>query len=146
MSFIDFLESSFFQQLAPILVLLVVPACTLLFASRSDDFMGFDNFSLFAPWHWLTGANTAKGSASGRHRHHHRHLSKKHARVPHEAANGSAKPGMLSNSSPKHATNPERRPGRERWLLSWPREYFRDILLHELDFTSMATKFVLCSH
>ncbi|KAF8345622.1 hypothetical protein F5887DRAFT_1282546 [Amanita rubescens] len=97
MSFIDLLESPFFQQLAPILVLLVVPACTLLFASRSDDFMGFDNFSLFAPWHWLTGTNTAKGSASGRHRHHHRHLSKKHARVPHEAANGSAKPDPDEN-------------------------------------------------
>ncbi|KAF8700581.1 hypothetical protein AX14_000675, partial [Amanita brunnescens Koide BX004] len=80
-----------FLQVAPILVLLVVPACSLLFASRTQS-MGFDNFSFFAPWQWLTGPNPAKGgSAAGRHRHRHR-LSKKHTRP-----NGSAIPDTDEN-------------------------------------------------
>lgn len=65
--------------------------------------MGFDNFSFFAPWQWLTGPNPAKGgSAAGRHRHRHR-LSKKHTRP-----NGSAIPGMpyLYFITP-HTTNPD---------------------------------------
>ena len=133
------------QQLTPLVVLFLFPLLFLLFFQTlrhisllpSTILMVLESFGFSFPWPW------GSGQAGPSSPHDSKKLRKKHirSRADHIELNGHARPGTSSVCRPsvgcvEHSTSENRS---ARGLLPWPRQYFGDILFHELYFTGSST-------
>jgi ubiquitin carboxyl-terminal hydrolase 1 len=102
---IDFLSSRAVQQVAPLLVVLLVPSLFILVATKAElgsslvyaITMGLESFGFPLPWSWSL-SNGASSSASVKHSNNRAEKkSRKHPRTRAEqvTGNGSARYGAL---------------------------------------------------
>lgn len=99
---IEVVSSDLFQQIAPLLVLLLVPALILTVASKAERSSLFfsaamilDHLGLSLPWNWSAGGSSTLVSSGRATQHDKKKLKKSHVRTRADqmAMNGSAKQG-----------------------------------------------------
>lgn len=91
----DFLSSYAFQQVAPFIVLFIVPAFALFARVHWHTLvwlvsMVFESLALSLPWNWGVGEDGSSGSSSARKSKRKSHVRSKAGQAK---LNGSAQPG-----------------------------------------------------
>lgn len=119
----DILHSDLFAQLAPILVLLLVPALALLATSNLD--MGLDSIGLGLSSFF----SSSKPSPPLEHSSDRKHRRHTRTRTDQRAQNGTPLRGQSQLFSHTIPSLTRSRP--RRWLLPRPRQHLGHLLFHE---------------
>jgi len=96
------LSSNTFQQIAPLVVLFLVPLLILTLATKAERSslfysiaMGLDSLGISLPWNWSSNSNSASSFTKASSTHERKKSKKKHIRTRAEqiAMNGIAEHG-----------------------------------------------------